>query len=457
MDTPLKFIKTGLLISTRSLYKSPLPAYLLVVAILLLPYLSYSQDTTKNIQAGQDSSKKSYPDGTTGLVLEVGPDDYLTKKRPPNEFEGTYSTIRIGLGYILDGATYSQNAVFKQQMDSAGLVFNSKFETRDFRVMASGLFKTKGTLSWKLGYMYDGDKKVWLLRETGLTLGVSKLYGHIFIGRTKEGYSAIKVMNGHSGITAERQMALDVIPILADGIKYFGYLPKSGIFWNLGYFNDLLSKGQSFSTYSWQYVARIGWMPLYNKEKNTVLHIAANFRYGKPLDGKITLKSRPESNPAPQIINTGSFQADHSTHVGAEFYYSTGNMMIGSEVMMHSFQSKDFEDHKFYGGDLFVSYLFTGAKRPYNTIGSIFGFVPVKKSVFKGGWGELEGVLKISSLDLTDGSIQGGKFWRITPMINWYMSKAVRTEFVYGYGVLDRYNLKGAVQIFQVRLQLSAL
>jgi phosphate-selective porin OprO and OprP len=252
-------------------------------------------------------------------------------------------------------------------------------------------------------------------------------------------------------------MALDVIPILADGVKYFGYIPKSRIFWNLGYFNDLFSKGQSFSTYAWQYDARVGWMPFYNKEKNIATHIAINLRYGKPLDGKISLKSRPESNPAPQIINTGSFITDHSTHIGAELYHSTGSLMIGSEVMMHSFQSKDSEDHKFYGGDVFVSYLFTGAKRPYSTAGSIFGFVPVKKSVFNGGWGEWEGVLRISSLDLDDGSVHGGKFWRLTPMVNWYMSKTVRWEFIYGYGVLDRYNLKGKLQIFQARLQLSLL
>ena len=28
-------------------------------------------------------------------------------------------------------------------------------------------------------------------------------------------------------------------------------------------------------------------------------------------------------------------------------------------------------------------------------------------------------------------------------MVNWYMTKVMRTEFIYGYGVLDRYNLKG--------------
>ena len=434
-------------IKIRRLLNRTLPlAGLLVVAFLLLTNQSFCQD-----------EKKTVPDGTDGSSLKVGPEDFLTKKKAPNEFEGTYTTLRVGLGYIGDVAAYSQDAVFKQQMDSAGLALNTKYQTRDFRFLASGVSKIKRTISWKIGFMYDGDKKTWLLRETGITIAVPEMFGHIFIGRTKEGYSMIKVMNGHSGVTAERQMALDVIPILADGVKYFGYIPKSRIFWNLGYFNDLFSKGQSFSTYAWQYDARIGWMPFYNKEKNIATHIAINLRYGKPLDGKISLKSRPESNPAPQIINTGSFLTDHSTHIGAELYHNAGSLMIGSEVMMHSFQSKDSEDHKFYGGDVFVSYLLTGAKRPYSTAGSIFGFVPVKKSVFNGGWGEWEAVLRVSNLDLDDGSIHGGKFWRLTPMVNWYLSKTVRWEFIYGYGVLDRYNLKGKLQIFQARLQLSLL
>ena len=68
--------------------------------------------------------KKIVPDGTTGILLEVGPDDYLKEKRPANEFEGSLSTMRVGLGYIMDAATYSQDAVFKKQMDSAGLAFD---------------------------------------------------------------------------------------------------------------------------------------------------------------------------------------------------------------------------------------------------------------------------------------------------------------------------------------------
>jgi phosphate-selective porin OprO and OprP len=424
---------------------------LLMFFIYILPGVSRGQEP------------KTVPNGTDGLLLTVPPHDSLSKKLPPNEFDGSYSTFKIGVGFIYDVVAYSQNKIFKQQMDSAGLSLDAKGQTRDFRILGSGVLKTKRTISWKFAYMYDGDKQTWLVRESGITIGVPELKGIIFVGRTKEGFSLVKVMNGHSPWTAERQMALDVIPIMADGIKWLGYLPKSRIFWNLGYFNDVISKGQGFSTFEWQYVARVGWLPIYDKEKSKVLHVATNLSYAKPLDGKIVLRSRPEANPAPQIINTGTFDANHSNHIGAEIYYSTGNLLLGSEVMVHNFTSNkdassNSDNHSFFGGDIVLTYLFTGTKRPYNTSnGNIFGFVPVKKSVFKGGWGEWEAVLRLSMLDLNDGSINGGKFWRFTPMVNWYMSRVIRMEFVYGYGELDRYNLKGGVHFFQARIQFTVM
>jgi len=428
-------------------YSRKLRSGLFIAAMLIITNYSFSQkDTTKTV-----------PDGTEGLTLIVPPPDPQTKKLPPNEFDGSYSTFKIGFGYIADFATFKQSKVFQQQMDSANLEVKSSIETRDGRILGSGVLKTKRTLAWKFAFMYDGDDKIWMVRESGITIGVPEIHGHIFVGRTKEGYSMVKVMNGHSPWAAERQMALDVIPILADGIKYFGYLPKSRVFLNLGYYNDFLSEGQGFSTYKWQAVGRVGWLPYYDKEQNRVIHIAANLRYGKPVDGKMTLKSRPESNPAPQILNTGSFQSDHSTHIGGELYYSNGRLLIGSEVMLHNFQSKDFEDHKFFGGNVMISYIFTGGRRPYTTTGSILGFVKVKKSIFNGGWGDWEAVVNLSSLDLNDGSINGGKFWRITPMVNWYMTKYMRMEFIYGYGVLDRYKLKGNLQIFQARIQFTVM
>jgi len=405
--------------------------------------------------------KKEYiPDGTQGEQLEV-----LDSSKVPTRwrdkrwrlFNGRITTFKFGGGFLYEFAGYSQNDNGKRQMDSIGSVLEPTFAVRDFRVVASGQFKTKRTISWKLGLMFDGPSRTWFMRETGVMVGVPELWGNIFIGRTKEGFSMNKVMNGYSGWTMERQMAIDVIPILADGVKWLGFLPKQKIFWNLGLYTDWLSKGQSFSTYKWQTAARVGWLPIYSPTENTVLHVGINYRYGEPVNGKIRVRSRPEANPAPRFIDTGEFQADYSNQIGGEAYYSSGSWMFGSEIYWHQFNSSQTGDPLFFGGDVVASYLITGESRPYHTATGIFGFVPVKRPVFKGGPGAWEVLLRASTLDLNGGTIQGGKFWRITPMINWYLSKDVRFELAYGYGVLDRFTLKGATQFFQCRLQLTLL
>jgi phosphate-selective porin OprO/OprP len=415
------------------------------IAMGLFPYQTHGQEP------------KTVPNGTDGLELTARPTDSASKKLPANEFNGSLTTFKIGLGLIYDAVAYKQDDVFKEQMTEGGFDLKDKVKLRDFRVLGSGVLRTKRSLSWKFAYMWDGDKESWLVRETGITIGVPELAGHIFVGRTKVGFSMVKVMNGHSPWTNERQMAVDAVPILADGVKWFGHLEKSRIFWNLGYFNDVLSEGQGFSTFAWQGVARVGWLPFYNEQNNTLLHIAGEIEYGKPLNGKFTLKSRPESNPTPQLINTGEFQTDKAAQIGFEAYYRNKKFMIGSEVVSHNFYSATADNHRFSGGDVMVSYFFTNNIRPYKTVGSIFGFIPVKKSVFKGGLGAIEGVLRVSTLSLNDGSIQGGKMWRITPMINWYMTKVMRMEFIYGYAILERYSKRGILQLFESRLQFTLM
>jgi phosphate-selective porin OprO/OprP len=435
------------------------PVFVRIFFAILFTLLNLAFVSSTNAQ----DTTKLLPNGTDGLLFsQRAADSTFIKKKSdlaPNEFEGNYSTFRIGMGYIGDYTAYSESKIFKQQMDSAGINLTPHYQTRDFRILGSGRFlKVKRYLAYKFAYMYDGDQKIWMVRESGLTIGVPELKGNIFIGRTKEGFSMIKVMNGHSGITNERQMALDPIPILADGIKYFGYFPKSKLFMNLGAYTDVLSKGQGFSTFEWQFVGRLGWVPVNNAENGTLLHIAANLRYGKPLDGKFTIKSRPESNPTPQIINTGQFPADGSSSLGGELFFNYKRFSFGSEMMEHNFYSKSSDDHHFFGGDAVISYFFTNTRRPYNaTGGNVYGFVPVAKSVFKGGWGAIEGVLHVSTFNLNNGSIQGGQFTRITPMVNWYLSKALRWELTYGYGILDRYGLKGAIQFFETRIQVTLM
>jgi phosphate-selective porin OprO/OprP len=371
-----------------------------------------------------------------------------------NLFDGPLTTLKIGGGFLYEFAGYSQDEAGRQQMDSADIDLEPAFKLRDFRITMSGRLKTKRFITWKAGIMYDGPTSSWFIRESGIMVGVPELSGHIFIGRTKEGFSLNKVMNGYAGWTLERQMALDVIPILADGVKWMGFLPRQRLLWNIGVFVDWLSHDQSFSTYSWQFAVRLGWLPVYSEDGKRLLHLGVSYRYGEPEAGEIRVRSRPEANPAPYFIDTDKFPAHHSNHIGGEVYFTSGPFMLGSEYYVHMFSSPEKDNPKFHGGEIVASYIITGESRPYSTVSGIYAFVPVNKSVFDGGPGAWEAVLRFSVLDLDGGTLNGGKFWRITPMINWYLSENARFELAYGYGVLDRFGMNGATHFFQSRIQL---
>src|SRR5262245_44983913 len=374
-------------------------------------------------------------------------------KKPWNELDLGFTTFKIGAGLLYEYDAFNQDDEAKQQAEIGNYEVEDQFKLRDFRVLFSGQLPTKRTITWKTGIMYDANAGRWFVRETGLMISVPKLWGNLFIGRTKEGFSLNKVMNGYAGWTFERQMAIDAIPILADGIKWLGWLPKQRIFWNVGAYGDAISEEQSFSTYRFQLAARFGWLPVYSTKDNTLLHLGVNLRYGKPENNQIQLRSRPEAFTSPYFIDTGTFPSDQSISYGWEVYYTNKSLMAGSEYYFHKFSSSEKDNPLFRGGDVVVSYIFTGESRPYSTVSGIYTFVPVSKPVWKGGLGAIEGVLRYSELDLNGGLIQGGKFWRITPMVNWYLSSIVRFEVAYGYGNLDRYDLNGTTQFFQSRIQ----
>jgi phosphate-selective porin OprO/OprP len=99
--------------------------------------------------------------------------------------------------------------------------------------------------------------------------------------------------------------------------------------------------------------------------------------------------------------------------------------------------------------------MITGETREYNTVGGFFKGILPDRALFDGGYGALEAVLRLSYINLDDANINGGKFWRITPMLNWHVTDNVRFEFAYGFGQLYRFNLIGNTHFFQGRVQLQ--
>jgi phosphate-selective porin OprO/OprP len=368
-----------------------------------------------------------------------------------NHYEGPYFTLRVGAGFLYDFAAYAQDEDSKEQMK-----LSPADGVRDFRLLFKGRFPTIPRLSYTLGYMYDGAAKAWRFRQTGLMFDVPELLGQIFVGRTKEGFSTNKIMVGYQGWTNERATMNDaLIPILGDGVKWTGRTPGGKFVYNVGYFWDELSQTESFNKNDSQFVARLVWLPNLGTEK-PLLHLALEGRWAQANNGQLQYRSKPESYQAQSYaIDTGKFPADHANALGVEAYYQPGALMFGTEYFFNRVSSPETDNPFFHGGEVFAAYLFTGERHPYNTKGAFFEAVSPAQTVFEGGPGAWEAVLRYSYSDLDSGTIRGGKFWRITPMVNWYLSDNVRLEFVYGYGSLDRSDLTGKTQFFQTRIQFQ--
>jgi phosphate-selective porin OprO/OprP len=367
-----------------------------------------------------------------------------------NEFEGPFFTLRASAGVILDAGTFAQDEASRQQFE-----LEPDWQVRDFRVMLNGRIKTKRAITWCAGLMYDAANDEWLVRQTGVMIAVPELKGHIFVGRSKEGLSLNMIMVGYSGWTMERSTTVvATVPLLADGIKWMAHSAKRHLLFNVGWYTDVLSEGQSFSSYDQQFVARVGWLPVM-KDEGTLLHVALAGRYGLVNDRTLRLRSRPELNIAPYFVETESFAAHDTRMVQGEIYYRPGPWLFGAEYFVQKVNALDVPDPLFHGGDAVASWLITGETRRYNTAGGYFLSVSPKRTVLQGGPGAWEALLRLSYIDLDDGAIQGGRFWRLTPMVNWYLSDHLRLELAYGVGQLDRFGLTGTTQFFQTRLQFQ--
>ncbi len=368
-----------------------------------------------------------------------------------NEFEGPLGSVRIGGGVLIDYAAFEQDEISQQQVD-----VDTQWKYRDGRVLFSGRLNFARATTWSAGVMYDAANDTWNMRQTGVMVAVPEIWGHLFVGRTKEGFSLNKVMIGYAGWTLERAPMNDAtLPILADGITWLGYVPRARLLWNLGVYGDSLSDGQAFSTYENQLSGRIAWVPMQSPDGGNLLHVGVSARVGDVNNDTLRVRARPGAWAAPYFVDTGEFAADSTRMTGIEIYARPHSLTFGTEYFFQHVDAPASGNPMFHGGEVFATWLITGEVRTYNTRGGHFNQISPNRPVFAGGPGAWEIVTQFSTIDLDSGALTGGKYWRFTPMVNWYLSDHLRLEIAYGYGSLNRFGAVGKTQFFQTRIQMQ--
>jgi len=80
--------------------------------------------------------------------------------------------------------------------------------------------------------------------------------------------------------------------------------------------------------------------------------------------------------------------------------------------------------------------------------------LPVAQNVNQGGWGAWEFGLRFSSIDLTDGDIEGGEMDVATAQIAWWATRSMLVSLNYRRTWTDRFGIDGQMDAAVARVAL---
>ncbi len=188
-------------------------------------------------------------------------------------------------------------------------------------------------------------------------------------------------------------------------------------------------------------------------EKGQVLHFGASVAWQQPEDSinqDLRYRQRPESHVTnTRLVDTGTIvNVDNTLLYGLEAAGVWGPLSAQTEYMVANVSA--LEDYTFGGGYAYVSYFLTGESRPYNVKDGTFGRIKPK-----GKGGAWEVALRYSTLDLSDGTVLGGKENNITVGLNYQPNPNVR--FMANYIMVDTDEDAGDddPSILQMRAQID--
>jgi phosphate-selective porin OprO/OprP len=162
---------------------------------------------------------------------------------------------------------------------------------------------------------------------------------------------------------------------------------------------------------------------------DTFIHLGGDYLY-RPVDQTTRLLERPESNLAPQLVDTGDIVADSVETVISELAVVRGSWSFQTETAATWVNRSNSGGERllFWGSYGFVSYMITGETRFYQMERANFGRLCPDEPVSgpgRGG-GAMELAFRVSYLDLEDRDLRGGRLLDLTWAFNWHATRNAR-------------------------------
>jgi len=377
-----------------------------------------------------------------------------------NKFETKYIDGIFVSAMVLDRMNWlSQDAGSEDQWGD--LSFFDGGEIRGFRL---GII---GTLNFETPWIYTifaatnaFDKGFEVNDKDNLTffdyrLDIPFLKSSVLsIGKQKEPISMNRLTGGTFLPNQERPAVSDAFfPSRNIGVVWSGFSAEKNSSWAFGAFNNWLEESNSFDDSANQYIGRLAWAPLVSDDRSNLLHLGVGYRYSDAKQG-VRYVTEPEFNKAPDFIDTEDLTADKAETFNVELAWRRGPAMLTSEYTRIDVSNPGLGNPSFNGYFVEASWILTGEMRAYNNKGSVFGGIPVAKTVYQNGKGAWEVYARYSHIDTNDGLIDGGEMQIATLGVNWWLTHFFTVNMGYKYIWNERNGQEGESSGLMTRLIL---
>lgn len=271
-------------------------------------------------------------------------------------------------------------------------------------------------------------------------------------------------------ISMERTMSLIQLPMqertsVSDAMlpsRNFGAVLSGSAFdqrmsWAGGVFNNFIDGESSISDNATAIIGRATWVPWSAEADTHLVHLGIGARFSNGESG-VRYSTEPEFDNAPSFVDTGFdvglIDADSIDQLNLEASWRKGPYWVAAEWVDSAVDSPIYGDLDFGGYHLTGSWILTGETRDYRRGSGIFGPVPIARTVKQGGWGAWETSMRFSTIDLSDGLIDGGEMDIWSLGLNWWLTPIFNVNLNYRDISTDRAGLNGEASGFMGRVLL---
>ena len=377
-----------------------------------------------------------------------------------NRWESRWLSGLFVAGVVLDRMHWSSHDA-DSETHHGNLSNYDGGEVRGFRLGAVGTINFKKPWVYTLfGATNSFDKGFEIQQQEDFTMFDYRLDIPIFknanvsVGNQKEPISLERIMPMTNIAMQERTSVSDAfLPSRSFGVVVSGVSSSERMTWAGGAFNNWVNQSGGFRDNATQYTGRVTWLPMISEDESSLIHVGLGLRHDDGKNGHQFLIG-PEFNKAPDFVDTGPIDSDGAEWVNLEAAWRKGPLWINAEYVDVDVDSPTSGNLDFSGYHASATYTLSGEMRPYNRKSGILGAVPVAKTVNQGGWGSWELGARYSSIDLTDGLVDGGEMDIWSLGVKWKLTPVFVVDANYRYIILEQSGFESSSDGFLIRILL---